>query len=236
MEMQQVVEMLEKLLANQNEDRDRMEAIQTKLDSNQAKMDKKLKEINVYQEKAEANMAKLEEKMVAKLEAEMAAIQAKTKAIHERMMAKLNTHQERPMAHPGTTQIDPVRRMMPSAEEHHEIPNREAAVMPVRGLKEQRMVCNLAAKHCQRKQEGTRETCGSKKFATACRGIARRARVVWRKRVVIKKNWTHRNFGLLTVLTAARRRMTCSAKVAWCRRQNDRTIWEKKPRNDEWTG
>jgi hypothetical protein len=45
-------------------------------------------------------MAKLEEMMMAKLE-------AKAKAIHERMMAKLYTHQEKPMAHPGKTEIDP---------------------------------------------------------------------------------------------------------------------------------
>jgi hypothetical protein len=56
-------------------------------------------------------------------------------ASHKEMMAKSNTHQERPMIHSGTTEFDPDPRMMPSAEERHEIPNREAAITPVRGLK-----------------------------------------------------------------------------------------------------
>jgi ferredoxin-NADP reductase len=75
------------------------------------------------------------------------------------------------------TEIDPEPRMMPSTEEHHEIRNRETTVTPVRGLKKRRRVRNLATEHRQKKQERTWETCGSRKFATACRGIARCAGV-----------------------------------------------------------
>jgi hypothetical protein len=41
--------------------------------------------------------------------------------------------------------------MMPSAEEHHEIPNREATVTPVRGVKKQQRVRNLAVECHQKK-------------------------------------------------------------------------------------
>jgi hypothetical protein len=102
--------------------------------------------------------------------------QANLDDIHERMMAKLNTHQERTMAYPGTTEIDPDPRKMSSAEEHHEIPNKEAAVAPVRGLKKRRRVRDLAAERRQKKRKRTRENCGSRKFATARRGIARLCR------------------------------------------------------------
>jgi hypothetical protein len=163
-------------------------------------------------------------KMLAKLQASQddmndnaSGMETKMEAIYERMMAKLNTYQERPMAHPGTTEIDPNPRMTPSAEEYYEIPNKEAAIMPVRGLKKQRRVLNLAAERHQKKQERTRETCGSRKFAAAHRGIAHRARVAWDKRVVVRKNLTHKNFGLPTVLTAARMRIACCARVAWRR-------------------
>jgi hypothetical protein len=117
----------------------------------------------------------------ARMEAKTEAIQAETKTIHKRMMAKLNTHQERPMAHSRMTKIDPVRRMMPSAEEHHKIPNREAAVTPVRELKKRQRVHNLVADYRQKKQERTRETCGSRKFATTHRGIAHCAGVAQRR-------------------------------------------------------
>jgi hypothetical protein len=75
-------------------------------------------------------------------------------------------------------------------------------------------VCNLAVEHCQKKQDRTRETCGLRKFATACRGIARHARVAGCKRVVERKNWTHKNLGLPTVLTTARMIIACCAEVA----------------------
>jgi hypothetical protein len=84
----------------------------------------------------------------------MEAIRDKTIANHKAIMDKLDTQQERPMAHPGETDIDPDPRMMPSTKEHHEIPNREAAVTPVRGLKKQRKVRNLATEHRRRSTKG----------------------------------------------------------------------------------
>jgi hypothetical protein len=43
----------------------------------------------------------------ARMNTKMDAIRAETKAIHEWMMAKLNTHLERMMAHPGVTDTEP---------------------------------------------------------------------------------------------------------------------------------
>jgi hypothetical protein len=60
-----------------------------------------------------------------KIWAEMEAIRAETKAIHEKMMAKLDAHYERAMAHQEVTEAEPNPGLMQSIEEHQEIPKGE---------------------------------------------------------------------------------------------------------------
>jgi hypothetical protein len=151
-------------------------------------------------QKAEARMAKFEEKMEAAMECQMKHL----KAIHERMMAKLYTNQESLMAHPGTKEIDPDPRKMPSAEEHHEIPNKEATVAPVKGLKQRRRVCNLATEHHQKKLERTQGNHGSRRKSPAtCRKVSHHATMTWRKWKLFRKSGTQENCGPHKELTAA---------------------------------
>jgi hypothetical protein len=97
--------------------------------------------------------------------------------------------------------------MMPPAEEHHEIPNREATVKPVKGLKKQRRVCNLATERRQKKQERTQRNHGSRrKLAVACRKVSRHATVAWWKRKLVRRTRTQENYGPRKELTAARMR------------------------------
>jgi hypothetical protein len=71
--------------------------------------------------------------VLAKMKADREKIQAETKAIHEWMMAKLDAHHERTMAHHEATETEHNPKMMQSIEEHQEIAKREAAVMQVGG-------------------------------------------------------------------------------------------------------
>jgi hypothetical protein len=146
----------------------------------------------------ETKMEANHKKIMAKIRTITAAIQAETKAIHERNMAKLNTHQERMMAHQEETEThtcgeetktepDPI--MMLSAEKHHKIPDGEVAVTPVRGLRKQRRILNLAVEHRQKEQERIRENCGSwKKFAANRRAMIRHAGVTRHRGCIVGKN------------------------------------------------
>jgi hypothetical protein len=102
------------------------------------------------QEKAKASMAKFEGKMEETMEHQMkhflSYVDQSMKNFHRELMETIET-----------TEPDP--RMMPSAEEHQDIPNREATVMPIRELRKRQRVHNLAMKCRQKKQDKTRETC-----------------------------------------------------------------------------
>jgi hypothetical protein len=154
MEMQQVVEMLAKLLVNQNENQDRMEAIQTKMDSNQKKVEVEQDELKAKtdsnQEKAEARMAKFEEKM----------------DYRKRRMAMLDAHHKNIMACLGqmkanTEKTAPVPEMMQSVEEHQEVPSEDAIVKSVKGRKKRRRSRKSTAGRHRVPKELTRENCGS---------------------------------------------------------------------------
>jgi Skp family chaperone for outer membrane proteins len=79
-------------------------------------------------------------KMMTKIRAETDTIQAGMKAIHERRMAKLDTHQERMMTHQESTETEPEPRIMQSIEEHQGVPKEDAAVTPVGELMKLRRV------------------------------------------------------------------------------------------------
>jgi hypothetical protein len=148
-----------------------------------------------------------------KLHAETATIRAETKAIRERM-AKLNAHHERTLGHREATETEPDPEMMQSAEEHQEIPNEDASVMPVGEPRKWLRVQNLAAERRLKRKKRTRGNRGSRrKSAFARRKVIRHAGVAWRKRVVVRKYWTQENYGPLRELTSAGKRMTHSAKV-----------------------
>jgi hypothetical protein len=96
--------------------------------------------------------------------------------------------------------------MMHFVEEHQDIPNEVAAVMPVRGMRKRHRVQELAAERHQELKERTRGYCRSQKRVTvADRRMSRHTSVAWRKRKLIrniriqKKIWTtqrvdhHRN-------------------------------------------
>jgi hypothetical protein len=90
-----------------------------------------LEHLLALQEQTIAKMGANHKEMMAKICAGTDANRAETKDIHERRMAKLDALQERTLAHQEVTETEPNPGMMQSAEEHQEIPNEDAAVMPV---------------------------------------------------------------------------------------------------------
>jgi hypothetical protein len=108
--------------------------------------------------------------------------------------------------------------MMQFVEEHQEVSKEDTMVMLVGDPRKWRRIQNLAAESRQKRKDRTRGINGSRrKSAVAHRKMTHRAGVAWCKRVIIRKNWTHKNFGLFKGFTATRMRMTHSAKLAWCR-------------------
>jgi hypothetical protein len=78
--------------------------------------------------------------------------------------------------------------MMQSIEDHPDIPEEEAAVMPVGEPRKRRRVCNLASERRQKRKERTRGNRGSRReSAAACRKVSRREEVAWRKRKLVRK-------------------------------------------------
>jgi hypothetical protein len=62
--------------------------------------------------------------------------------------------------------------------EHQDIPAEDVAVMPVKGLRKQRRVLNLAADSRQKRKGGTQKNCGSRrKSDVACRKVSHHATV-----------------------------------------------------------
>jgi hypothetical protein len=131
--------------------------------------------------------------------------------------------------------------MMQSVEEHRGILKGEVAVMPVRGLRRRRRVRELAAGRRQKPKERTLGYCGSRKRVTvAGKRTSPHTTVAWRKRNQFRKSWSQENCGRRKKLTAAGMRMARSAK--WhgagntMARDMTRSMWDKKPRNNERTG
>jgi hypothetical protein len=110
--------------------------------------------------------------------------------------------------------IGPDPGKMQSVEEHPEIPQEEAVVTPIKGRKKRRRARKPAAGRRGEPNELTRGDCESgKKLAAACKKIARRATVAWRKRKAFRRIGTKE-------LAAARIRTTRCAKVARRKRRN----------------
>jgi hypothetical protein len=112
------------------------------------------------------------------------------------------------------TETEPNPEMMQSIEEHQKIPKEDAAGTPVRGPRTRRRVCDLAAERRRKMKKRTQGYRGSgRKLAAACRKVYRRAKVVWRKRNLIRKIRIQAS----RELAVARREMMHRAKVAWRR-------------------
>jgi hypothetical protein len=85
--------------------------------------------------------------------------------------------------------------MMQSIGEHQEVPKEEAAVMPVGGLRKRRRNRNLAAEHHQKPKGRIQASCESQKRLTvASRKMTRHARVAWRRKNVVRKDQTRKQW------------------------------------------
>jgi hypothetical protein len=125
-----------------------------------------------------------------------------------------------------TEKTEPDPGMMQSTEEHQEIPKGEAAVMPVGEPRKRRRVRSLAAGHRQKRKERTRGNRGyRRKSAAACRKVSRRAKVVWRKRNLIRKMWIQDNCEPWKRWTVTGRKATSRATVSWCSENVVRKNW-----------
>jgi hypothetical protein len=77
---------------------------------------------------------------------------------------------------------------------HQEVPKKEAAVMPVGGLRKQCGDREMAARHCQKPKGRIQARCESlKRLTITCRKMTHRARVAWRKRNMARKDCTRAN-------------------------------------------
>jgi hypothetical protein len=129
------------------------------------------------------------------MDANQERMETNRKAYHEEMMAMVDAYHERIMACLGKMEADAEKTelnpgMMQSTEEHQEIPNGEAAVMPVGEPRKRCRVWSLAVERCQKRKERTRGNRGSRrKSAAACRKLSRCARVAWHRKSVVRKNW-----------------------------------------------
>jgi hypothetical protein len=110
--------------------------------------------------------------------------------------------------------------MMPSVQEHQDIPTEDVAVMPVGEPRKRRRVRKLAAGRQQEIKYGTRRNYESKrKSPTACRMISRRVAVARSNGNNFRKLQTRKNCGSRRKFAAALRGMTHRAKAARLREQ-----------------
>jgi hypothetical protein len=117
---------------------------------------------------------------------------------------------------------------MQSVGKHQEVPKKEAAVTPVRGLMKRHWDRNLAVWRRQKPKAKIQVSCESRKRLTVA-GIklTRQAGVAWRRESVVRKIRTHENCGLHKEWTANGIRMTHHAKVSR-RRGHDRKGYNKE--------
>jgi hypothetical protein len=197
--------------SNAGKDRRNQERMEAKLGANQSKaakqeemlaeistrMDANTKEMNATQERMNANLKDLKEDIKSsqvEMRSTICAFRSELKeTIQHEMKAviqPIRSELDGMTACNRVTETEPNPGMMQSIEEHQEILKKDAAVMPVGGLRKWRRVCNLAAKHCQKMKERTQGYCESRrKLAAACGKVSHCAKVAWQKRN-IRKMWT----------------------------------------------
>jgi hypothetical protein len=108
---------------------------------------------------------------------------------------------------------------MESEAEHQEVPKEEGAVRSSGAMMKRHRGRNLAAERRQKPKERTRGNCGSlKKLTVAGRKMIRRARVEWRKRGVVRKNWIRAKVERGTRRVRTRQEGRMGRKDLGCRR------------------
>jgi hypothetical protein len=185
MEMQQ---MLERILAGQEEMKAKMKA------EREAWREEMKAEMEAWREEMRADREQWKAKMDKRMTKNQARTDGKLKELTETM---------------EKTQTEPREEMMQSAEEHHEVPNKDAVVIPVRIRKRRHRGRKEAAGRRLEPKELNRGDQGSrKKLAPACRKASHRATVAWIKRNVFRKSWTCGFYGLRKEVTASRKEVT----------------------------
>jgi hypothetical protein len=150
------------------------------------------------QENIQENLKKTMEEIMSKMDERMTATQTKM----DGKLKELTETMEK-------TQMEPREEMMQSAEEHHEVPNEDAVVIPVRIRKRRhRGRMEAAGRRLEPKELNRRDRGSRKKLAAACRKASRRATVAWCKRNVFRKSWTCGFYGLRKEVTASRKMVT----------------------------
>jgi hypothetical protein len=152
------------------------------------------------------------EKLIAVFKADFEKLRAyqeedttpKQKAYREKLMAIFGANRNETTAWNEGTKIEPDPRLMPSPEEHQEIPTEDTAVMLVGELRKRRRVRYLAAESLKKRKDRTRGNHGSRrKSPAACRKVSHHAKVAWRKGELFRKSGTQENCGPRKELTAA---------------------------------
>jgi hypothetical protein len=134
------------------------------------------------------------------------------------MFTKARLKEADPEAMQSIEKIKTDSGMMEPEVAHEEVPLGHAARMPVGEPRKRRRDRNLDARRRRKQQERTQNKDGCRKDLVANRkGTTRRARVVWRKRNILRKSWTQRNCGLRKEVTAAGIKVSRRAGVARCK-------------------
>jgi hypothetical protein len=154
------------------------------------------------QEKAEADREHMQ-RIMAKIEAFREEMRVIMKVHREGMRAILGANRGKTEAtdlkhNPEKTEVsleceEPTSINMEPEAEHREVPKEEAAVMPVGGLRKRRRDRNLAAERGQKPKARSR-----RKLAAVRRGTTRRAKVAWRKGIIVRNKRTRSKVELAT--------------------------------------
>jgi hypothetical protein len=231
MEMQQIVEMLAKLQASQDADREERKADQEKMAADllaRMKEDRKADQEDFLErmDKMYAKMAKAD-----KQEEMLTDINAKTKARRDkRMEANSNDDRNEWTACQDVMEANPEKmesnlKEKEAVVQRQDIPIENVAMMPVGEPRKRRRGGKLIAGRRGKPKKLNRRNCGSrKKLAAACRKVSRYATVAWRKRKLFRKSETRGYCGSRKCATVADRRTCPHATMAWRKRKLTRNI------------
>jgi hypothetical protein len=220
METQQMMELLSRINASMKK---QMQEMMASMKSNQDLLARLEARIETNREKDQENLKEIREEIKsgqAEMRFSVCVMRSELEeTIHHRMKAVLQPI--RPELNETTacnraTETEPDPRMMQSVEEHQEAPKEDTVVMPVRGPRKRHRVCNLAVERRQKREKRAQGNCEyRRKSAVACRKVSRCAEVAWRKRNLVRRIETQRNYGLQKRLTVTGRKKTSRATVAW---------------------
>jgi hypothetical protein len=130
------------------------------------------------------------EEMIQEMRADRGKRKAEMEGILSKMEKMLTTTQAK--THVKLKELtQPREEVMQSAEEHQQVPNEDAMVIPVRIRKRwHRGREEAAGRRGEPKELNQGDRGSQEKLAAACRKASCRAKVAWRKRNVFRKSWT----------------------------------------------